>query len=125
MTAFLHALEGWFVRVGALSLEVGAERAVDLGALVPVEAEPTHRAQDGLDVLVGRPLGIGVVDAQDERAAVMAGERPVVDGGARATDVQVAGGARCESDANGHEEDSSVRLQQPTGARGGVSGSPS
>jgi len=46
-------------------------------------------------------LGVGVLDAQDERATVVPRERPVVDRGARPADMQVAGGTRCETDANG------------------------
>ena len=48
------------------------------------------RAEDRLGVLGGGALGVGVVDAQDERAAVLAREGPVVDGGAGAADVEVA-----------------------------------
>ena len=80
------------VQVQALGLGVGAKVAADLGALVPVQAQPTHGAQDDLRVLVGGASGVGVVDAKDERAAVCAGESPVIDSGAGAADVQLARG---------------------------------
>jgi len=83
-------LGGLLVQVQALGLGVGAKIAAHLGTLVPVQAQPTHGAQDDLRVLVGGAGGVGVVDAQDERAAVCAGESPVIDSGAGAADVQLA-----------------------------------
>ena len=83
-------LGGLLVQVQALGLGVGAKIAAHLGTLVPVQAQPTHGAQDNLRVLVGRAGGVGVVDAQDERAAVCTGESPVIDSGAGAADVQLA-----------------------------------
>ena len=68
-------LGGLLVQVQALGLGVGAKVAAHLGALVPIEAEPAQS---------------GVVDAQDERAAVCTGESPVIDSGAGAADVQLA-----------------------------------
>ena len=83
-------LGGLLVQVQALGLGVGAKVAAHLGTLVPVQAQPTHGAQDNLRVLVGGAGGVGVVDAQDERAAVCTGESPVIDSGAGAADVQFA-----------------------------------
>ena len=85
-------LGGLFVQVQALGLSIGAKVAAHLGALVPVQTQPTHGAQDDLRVLVGGTGGVGVVDAQDERAAVCAGESPVIDSGAGAADVQLTRG---------------------------------
>ena len=70
-----------------------------VGALVPVEAEPAHALQNAVDHLCGRALEVGVLNAQDERAAVMAGEQPVEQRGAGAADVQIAGGRGRETDA--------------------------
>ena len=83
-------LGGLLIQVQALGLGVGAKIAAHLGTLVPVQAQPTHGAQNDLRVLVGGTGGIGVVDAQDERAAVCAGKSPVIDSGAGAADVQLA-----------------------------------
>ena len=83
-------LGGLLVQVQALGLGVGAKAAAHLGTLVPVQAQPTHGAQDDLRILVGGAGGVGVVDAQDERAAVCTGESPVIDCGAGAADVQLA-----------------------------------
>ena len=82
-------LGGLLVQVQALGLGIGAKIAAHLGALIPVKTQPTHGAQDDLRVLVGGTGGVGVVDAQDERAAVCAGKSPVIDSGAGAADVQL------------------------------------
>ena len=85
----------------ALRLSVRAEVAALVGALVPVEAQPTHGTKDDLGVLVGRAGRVGVVDAEDERAVVGTGERPVVNRGARTAHVEFAGGGGCEAHADG------------------------
>src|SRR5262249_16423165 len=77
------------VDVLALGLTV-AERG---WPLVPIELEPAHRVENGLDVLVGRARPVGAVDAEDEGASVVAGEEPVEERGAGAADVEVARGA--------------------------------
>ena len=85
-------LGGMLVQVQALGLGVGSKVATHLGTLVPVQAQPTHGAQDDLRVLVGGAGGVGVVDAQDERAAGVPGDEPGVKGGAQIAHVHIAGG---------------------------------
>ena len=82
-----HMLEGCSVVPGPLGLEVGTERPADLGAFVPVDPQPLEGAEDLAGILRRRAFTVGVVDAQDEHAAVAAGERPVVYGRARAADM--------------------------------------
>jgi hypothetical protein len=67
--------------------------AAALGALVPVEPEPAQIAQDGRLRFARRALGIGVFDAQDERAGGAARQQPVEQRGSGVPDVQMAGGA--------------------------------
>ena len=62
--------------------------------LVPTEIEPAQALEDGIERGLGIALDVGVVDAQDHGAAVVAGVEPVEDEGARAPDVQKAGGRR-------------------------------
>ena len=90
-----------FVDVVALALEVGAEVTALAGALVPVEAEPFQAVVDDLHGVDGVAGLVGVLDAQDELAAVVPREEPVEQGGARPADVQKAGGRRGETDADG------------------------
>ena len=71
------------------------------GPLVPVEAQPAEALEDAGHHVGRRALDVGVLDAQDERAAGAAGVQPVEERGARAADVQVAGGGRGEPEADG------------------------
>ena len=64
-----------------------------------------------------RALAVGVLDAQDERAAVVARQQPVEQRRARVADVQVAGRARGEADAHLPILSCSGRLQAGQFAR--------
>ena len=70
--------------------------------LVRVQAEPVHAVQDHLHGFGRRTLAVGVLDAQDEYAAVAARVQPAEQRRAHAADVQQAGRARGESGAYGH-----------------------
>src|SRR5439155_18114225 len=89
-----EAADGLVVDRQSLGLAVGPERPTDLRALVPVEAEPAQRVDDDADGLVRGALAVGVLDPEDEDAAMVPGEKPVVEGGPGVADVQVAGGGR-------------------------------
>ncbi len=101
--ALLQQLAGGaLVVLQTLRLEVGAVGAADLGAFVPVEAEPAEPFEDGIEG-AGHEAGlVGVFDAQDELSALMTGEEPVEEGGADVADVGHAGRAGSETDANSH-----------------------
>src|SRR5439155_26762558 len=81
----------------ALGLAVAGRRR----ALVPVEAEPRERLGDARDVLLGGARAVGVLDPEDEGAALVARVEPVEERGAGAADVQVSGRARRETHADG------------------------
>src|SRR5262249_25559040 len=105
--ALLHKLtHRGLVALQLLRLVVRPVRAADLGALVPVEAEPLEAVEDRLERLGDIPLLVGVVDAQDELAAVLAGEEPVEQRRADAADVKVARGAGGKTSADRHVESS-------------------
>ena len=70
-------LELGLIEFGALRLEVRTEVAADLGAFVPIHAEPAHRVENHLQEGVGVTLFVGVLDAEDELAARVAGVEPV------------------------------------------------
>ena len=59
----------------------------------------TQPIEDAADHVPRGPFGVGVLDAEDEGAAVAPREEPVEERGARAADVEVAGGRGCEADA--------------------------
>ncbi len=88
------------VDVHALGLAVRGVRAADLGALVPGEAEPPQRVEQLVVGLLGVAGRVGVLDAEHERAAVVAGERPVEEGGPHQAHVGVAGRGGTETYAD-------------------------
>ena len=69
-------------------------------ALVPVQPEPPQTSDHALDRLLGRRARIRVLDPQDERAAVVPGEQPVVERRPRVPDVQRPGRRRREPAAH-------------------------
>jgi hypothetical protein len=67
--------------------------------LVVIELEPRHAVEKGPDGLRGGSFAVGVLHAEQELAALVAGEEPVEDGGADVADVDLAGGTGSEADA--------------------------
>ncbi len=65
---------------------------------VPGDAEPAQGVLDLTGHGVVRASAIGVLDAQDQCAAELAAEQPVVDRGACAADVEIPGRRRRETD---------------------------
>src|SRR5580658_8327533 len=59
-------------------------------ALVGTHSEPGERGDDPVDPLGPAPLRIGVLDAEHERAALLAGEQPVEERGPGTAYVQLA-----------------------------------
>ena len=89
------------VEVTAFALAVGSEFAGIARSFVRGDAAPI---QGFADVALGARYEsglVGVFDAEDKRAAMPAGEQPVVVGCADAAHVERAGGAGGESDADG------------------------
>jgi hypothetical protein len=72
------------------------------GPFVVVQAQPGHAFQDGVDRFFRGALAVGVLDAQDEGAAVVARMQPGEQRRARAADVQIAGGTGGEAAAYAH-----------------------
>src|SRR5205807_10074986 len=74
---------------------------------VPCETEPSQAVENGVDRRLGRALAIGVFDPQQHAAAVRARKQPVEQRGARAADVEKAGGRRREAgnDSLGYADD--------------------
>ena len=65
------------VPIRPLRLKVGAVRTAHSRPLVPVDAEPLEAVEDRLEGLVNVTGHVGVVDPEDELAALLAGEEPV------------------------------------------------
>jgi hypothetical protein len=67
--------------------------------LVPSKIQPAQPVEDGIERSLRIALDVGIVDAQDHRAAVVAGVEPVEDERARAADMEKAGGRRREANS--------------------------
>ena len=96
-----------------IGVAIGQHLARDLGVTggagkligdlaVPLQAEPRQPVEDRGDRGLGRAGAVGVLDAQEERAAVMAREQPVEERRAGAADVQEAGRRGGETGDYGH-----------------------
>ncbi len=68
-------------------MPVGAGELIDFLA-IPIEAEPAHPVQNRRDRRLCRTCAIGILDPQQEPAAMVAREQPVEQRGARAADMQ-------------------------------------
>ena len=107
-------LDGGFVEIGPLALAVGTVGSADIGTFVGPEAEPGQVVDDAGVVLGGRPLEVGVFDAQHHGALVVPGVEEVVERGAGAPHVQRAGGAGGEAYADvGHGVSSLSSFSRP------------
>src|SRR5262249_34287279 len=89
--------------------------SADLGAFVPVDAEPFEAIENRLQRLGTIALGVRVIDAQDELSAMFPGVEPVEQRGAYAADVQVPSWTRSKTCAYSHSQSqkSGVRNEEP------------
>jgi hypothetical protein len=88
-------------QAGDLGMTLSAGELVDHVA-VPAQPEPAQPVDDRVDRRLGRALAIGVLDAQVEAAAVMAGEQPVEQRRAGAADMKITRRRRGETSDDGH-----------------------
>src|SRR5215469_10236492 len=88
------------VDFGALGLTVGAMRAADIRAFVPVQADPAQRLEDHL--LAGRdePGTIRVLNAQHKLSAALGGEEVIQQTDVSGADMGVAGGRGGDTDTD-------------------------
>ena len=102
-------------------VQVRTARTADRGRHGPPTSGPSSQSQSqpaevledaGLR-LRGRSLGVGVLDAQDERAVVAARQQPVEERRAGVADVELTGRTRCKS--NSHHA-GSVHYDQASGS---------
>src|SRR5690606_17639065 len=132
LAAALQLLSRFITRIEpARSLQllgnrVIAGRARRLALLaVPGQPQPLEILADSLRKLLGRALDVGVVEAEDESAAMPPRKEPVQHGGAHVADMKAAGRAPGETDGYGHS-DSGARCSRdrhptprvPVGKRG-------
>ena len=90
----VEPLERGLVPRVPLGLPVGPMRTADVGAFVPVEAEPAKVVELAALVLGLAALGIEIFDAQDEHPTRGSGLQPREQGGADVAEVEAAARAR-------------------------------
>ena len=90
-------LERLLVVPGPLGLDVGAVRPSDIGALVPVEAEPAEVLEHGGDEIEAEAEGVEVIVAEEECATGGAGAFGGEPKCARVAEVEMARGRRGEA----------------------------
>ncbi len=73
-----------------LRLVVGPVRAADLGPFVPIDPQPLQAVEDRRQGFLDVPLLVGIVDPQDELAAVPPGKEPAEQSRADPTNMEVA-----------------------------------
>ena len=83
--AAFHQLHGiGQIGIAALGLDIGAVIAAHIGALVIHKARLTHALVDQLHRAGNLALLVGVLNAQDELAAILLGEQVGIQSGAQA-----------------------------------------
>jgi len=98
--ALTQADEHVAVELAALALLVRRMGAALERTFVPVKAEPLHHLDERVVGLPGAALLVGVLDAEHEAAAVVPGERPVVEGRTGQADVRAPGRGRGHPDTD-------------------------
>ncbi len=99
------------VTVVPLRLEVRSVGPAHIRPFVPGQPEPAEPVEDARHHLVRGALGVGVLDPQDERAAMPTREQPIEQRGTRAAHVQVAGGGWGETDTHGGHDNDTRKLK--------------
>ena len=84
----------------ALALHVGADGTAHVGALVPGQAGSPERAVDDVGSALDQAALVGVLNAQDEGTAVMAGLQIGVQCGAQIAYMHIACGGRRKAGTN-------------------------
>ena len=91
------------MNVGALRLNVGTKISADIGTFIQHHTQPAQTIFLLFNGVRHKASLIGVFDAKDELPAGLFGEQVIVERGARAADVQVAGGRGRKAHAGGSD----------------------
>src|SRR5699024_4776954 len=83
------------------ALDIGADRAADIGAFVPDEAGLAEGVVDDVDGAFDIPFAVGVLDAEDKGAVIFFGDQVGIEGGTEVADVHIAGRAGSDPGPDG------------------------
>ena len=71
-----------------------------IGPFIPIEPNPLHSLNNGLDRFIGRAALVRVFDTEDKHAILLAGKEPIEQRRTNTADVQKAGGTRRKSNSD-------------------------
>ena len=94
---FAQQLGVFAEQVAPLGLDIRADRSADVRTFVVVKPTLRHCLVDHIHRTLDEASLIGVLDAQDERTAVAAGDEPGIQRRAEVSDVHIARGAGGEA----------------------------
>ena len=97
---FYQEFRVFAVKAAALGLDVGAHGAAHIGAFVVGEAALGHGLVDHVHSAFHQAALVGILNAEDESAAGVAGNEPGVQRGAQIAHVHIAGGRGSETGAD-------------------------
>ena len=100
MTLFDEKVGVLAVKIAALGLNIGADRASDVGAFVVIKAALGHRAVDNVNRALDQTLLIGVFNSKNELSAAVARDEPCVQRSAQIAHMHISRGAGRKSRAN-------------------------
>ena len=113
VTALHQQLGVLGVEGAALGLDVGAHGAAHVGTFVPGQAAGAHGIIDDLGGVLHQTALVGVLNAEDELAAGVAGDEVGVQGGAEIAHVHVARGRGGEAGAHPVVGDTGFHIVKP------------
>src|SRR4030095_4759608 len=92
VATILKFLQIAFVNLRSLALQIRSHISNGVTTLVPIEAKPAQSFIDRSGGLFGVACSVGVLDAQNEFAAMMSREEPIKKRRARTADMEVTSG---------------------------------
>src|SRR5438094_2236281 len=100
MAGVLKLFQILLVNIRSFALQIWSEISAHMRTFIPIEAEPAQCFINRGGGFFSIARSIGVLDAQNEFAAVMSREEPIEKGCTCAADVEIASGRGGETDAD-------------------------
>ena len=105
------------VGIPTLGLDIGSHGTADVGALVMVQMALGHGAVDDVGSSLHQPPLVGILDTEDKRAAMTAGNEPGIQGGTQIADVHITGRGGRKAGADLARGDLGFHLGKISGVR--------
>ncbi len=96
-----QALGVFAINIQTVGLAIRCVRAADIGAFVPVQAQPLEIGNELIFKAGLAAFDVGIFNAQHHGAAVVPGEKPIEQSGAPIADVELSSRRRRETNPYG------------------------